>query len=70
MTNSKTSLFSRLATYLRESKEETKKITWPTRKETIRYSLLTIVITIATAALFAGLDALFNLGLTSLLSAF
>lgn len=49
----------RLRNYVRGSMEESKKITWPTRKETVRYSLLVIVITIAVAAFFAGLDYLF-----------
>ena len=51
---------SRLRIYFRDSIEESKKITWPTRKETTRYSILVIVITILVAALFAGLDLLFK----------
>lgn len=52
--------FARLSTYFRESMEESKKITWPTRKETTRYSILVIVITILVAGFFAGADLIFK----------
>lgn len=59
--------FGRLYGYLRASLEEAKKITWPTRKETFRYSLLVIVITLLVAAFFGALDYGFNLALEAIL---
>lgn len=53
-------IFKATAAYFRESIEEARKITWPTRQETIRYSILVIVITILVAALFGGLDYIFT----------
>jgi len=49
--------------YLKESKEEFKKVTWPTKKATINYSLLVIAISIF-LAIFIGLsDFILNSGL-------
>lgn len=42
--------------YLRNAVAELKKVTWPTREMTIRYSVLVIVISLALAAFFAALD--------------
>ncbi|NQV11813.1 preprotein translocase subunit SecE [Candidatus Uhrbacteria bacterium] len=46
--------------YFRGSVEEGRKITWPTRQETFRYSALVIIITIIVAAFFGGLDYVFT----------
>ncbi|MCC7357714.1 preprotein translocase subunit SecE [Candidatus Uhrbacteria bacterium] len=48
--------------YFRSSKAEMEKVSWPTRKETIRYSALVIGLSISVAIFFAGLD----FGLTKL----
>ena len=56
-----------LTTYLRASKAELEKVTWPTKEETVRYSLLVTVVCIATAAFFAGLDFGFGKGLDAVI---
>jgi preprotein translocase SecE subunit len=53
--------------YLRESKEELEKVTWPSRKDTARYSALVIAASVAVGAFFAGLDWALNLGLEQLI---
>lgn len=53
--------------YFKEVLEETRKITWPNRKTTTRYSVLVIVVAGLTALFFAILDALFTGGLEGLL---
>jgi preprotein translocase subunit SecE len=53
--------------YLREAKEEMGKVTWPSKKEVIRYSLVVIIISIFIAAFFGSLDWLLSLGLEQLL---
>ena len=53
--------------YLRESREEMRKVTWPARDETIKYSALVIGISVVVAAFFGGLDWLLNLGLEELI---
>lgn len=46
--------------YFRESKRELFKVSWPTRKQTMRQSALVLVVAVATAAFLGGLDWLFN----------
>lgn len=57
-----------LTRYLRESKEEMKKVTWPSKQEISRYTILVIVLSLIVAAFFGGLDWLLNLGLEQLIS--
>ena len=53
--------------YFKEVLEEARKVTWPNQKTTTRYSVLVIVVCVAVGGFFAILDAVFNLGLGSLL---
>lgn len=53
--------------YLRESKEELQKVTWPSRKDTTRYSVFIIVISLAIAIFFGAFDWALNLGLQALI---
>ncbi|HSH03034.1 MAG TPA: preprotein translocase subunit SecE [Anaerolineae bacterium] len=49
-----------LARYLRETRGELDKVTWPTREESIRLTLIVIAVTIFMAALLAGFDFVFS----------
>lgn len=49
--------------YLNESREELRKVTWPNQKETTKYSVIVIVLCLALATFFGGLDWILNLGL-------
>ena len=40
-----------------------KKVTWPNKQVTTKYSMITIALSLAIAAFFGGLDWLLNLGL-------
>ena len=51
---------SKVITYFREALYELRKVTWPTKKQTINYSIIVIAITIATAIFFAALDYIFT----------
>ncbi len=55
-----TNPISSLITYVRSSKAELEKVNWPSRQETIRYSLLVVAVSVAMAGFFAALD--FGLG--------
>ncbi|MBU0646298.1 preprotein translocase subunit SecE [Patescibacteria group bacterium] len=55
------------ARYLRDAKEELGKVTWPSKQDTIRYSVVVIAISVFVAAFFGGLDWVFNLGLEELI---
>jgi len=45
--------------YLREVRDEMRKVAWPKRDEVIRYSIVVIITVVVYAALVGGLDALF-----------
>ena len=50
----------KIVTFFKEVKMEIKKINWPTKKETIRYTLIVIGISIAVAIYLGGLDFIFT----------
>lgn len=54
---------NKLSTYIKESWEEMKKVTWPTKKETYRYTLLVIGISLSVAMFLWILDQTFDFGL-------
>jgi preprotein translocase subunit SecE len=49
--------------YVNESREELRKVTWPNRQETTKYSVMVIVLCLLLAAFFGGLDWILNKGL-------
>ena len=53
-------LANRLQTYIRESIEEMKKVTWPTKKETTNYTIMVIAISLGMAAFLGILDFIFT----------
>ena len=54
--------------YLLEAYAEMRKVTWPTKQQTINYSLLVFGLSLGLALFFAALDYVFNLGITQLIS--
>lgn len=44
-----------------EAKDEVQKIVWPTREQTIRYTVLVIIVAIATGLALGGLDYILTL---------
>ena len=55
--------------YVRESLEELRKVSWPSRAQTMRYSLLIIAISVAVAIFFGALDWALQLVLEKLVAA-
>ena len=49
------------AQYLREVRDEMRKVAWPKRPEVVRYSIVVVVTVIVYTALVGGLDVLFGL---------
>jgi len=52
--------------FIREVVAELKKVTWPTRDETVKLTVVVIVISILVGAFIGGLDSLFLRGTTLL----
>lgn len=46
----------KLVSFLKEVRLELKKVNWPTRKETIKYTLIVIGASLIVAAFLGGLD--------------
>lgn len=46
--------------YIQESRAELGKVVWPTRNETIRLTVIVLLVSIAIGAYIAGLDAMFT----------
>ncbi|HDY72917.1 MAG TPA: preprotein translocase subunit SecE [bacterium] len=53
-------IFSKIDSFFKEVKIEIKKVNWPTTKETVRYTLTVIGISIVTAIFLGGIDFLFT----------
>jgi len=53
-------IFAKIKTFLKEVLLEMKKVNWPTRQETIRYTLIVIGVSVAVAVLLGGFDFLFT----------
>ena len=46
--------------FLKEARLELKKVTWPSRRETTRYTVAVVVMSLVVAAFLGGLDVLFT----------
>jgi len=53
-------MLNKITTFLKEVRLEMKKVNWPTREETIRYTLIVIGISVAVAIFLGGLDFVFT----------
>ncbi len=53
--------------YVRSSKAELEKVSWPSRQETIRYGVLVIIASVFVAVFFSVLDMGLGLGIDALL---
>jgi preprotein translocase subunit SecE len=51
---------SRISKFLKEVRAELKKVTWPSRNDTIKYTLIVIGASLVVAAFLGGLDFLFT----------
>jgi preprotein translocase subunit SecE len=54
---------NRITRYVKESREELRKVIWPTRREIVQHTLLVIGISLFVAVFLGAADWLFNKGL-------
>lgn len=59
-------MVQQITNYLRGSKDELKKVTWPTREETVNKTILVIIISLAVAVYLGFIDYLLRFGLEKL----
>ena len=50
--------------YIKEAQVEIKKVTWPSRKQSLQYTAIVILVSIGATIILGGLDVLFNYILT------
>jgi preprotein translocase subunit SecE len=59
---------SKIINYFTSAWNEAKKVSWPTKKQTLNYSMLVIALSVGFALFFVALDYVFNFGLEKLIS--
>ena len=55
-----TNIPNKIITFLKEVNLEMKKVNWPTRKQTIKYTLIIISVMVAVAIYLGGLDFIYT----------
>lgn len=58
---------SRLSNYFSETMEEMKHVSWPTKNQTLMFTMLVILISVVVAAYLGLFDYLFSLGLKNII---
>lgn len=53
--------FGKLITFFKEVRMEMKKVNWPTREQTLRYTLIVLGVSVAVAMFLGGMDFIFKL---------
>lgn len=51
---------NKIITFVQEAKEELLKVNWPSKKQTINYTLLVVAVSLAVAGFLGGLDWIFS----------
>jgi len=59
-----------LVRYFRETRAEISKVTWPTREEGMRLTWVVSIVTLVAAIVLFGIDSLFSLIVTLIITAF
>lgn len=57
-------MISKPLQYIKEAQVEIKKATWPSRKQSIQYTIIVVLISIVATLILGGLDMFFNYTLT------
>jgi preprotein translocase subunit SecE len=51
---------NKIFTFIKESREELKKVDWPSRKKTVKYTIIVIQVSLAVALFLGVLDLIFS----------
>jgi preprotein translocase subunit SecE len=58
----------KIINYFKSAWSEAKKVSWPTKKQTINYSLLVIGLSVGFALFYVAIDYIFNLGIEKIIT--
>lgn len=61
--DTKNPMVGKIKNYFVEAVGEMKKVVWPTKQQTINYTVLVIILSVGVAMFFGVLDYLLNIGL-------
>jgi preprotein translocase subunit SecE len=53
-------MFTKLASFIQESRQELAKVNWPSRQDTVRLTLVVILLSLLVAAFLGALDFVFT----------
>lgn len=53
-------MFKKITDFVKEARVELKKVNWPTKQQTINYTLVVIGLSVAVALFLGGLDTIFR----------
>ena len=53
-------VFSKIINFLKEVRLEIRKVNWPSRDETIRYTLIVVAMSVVVAVYLGGVDLIFT----------
>jgi len=51
---------NKLIKFIQEAKEELMKVNWPSKKQTLNYTMLVVAVSLAVAGFLGGLDYMFS----------
>ena len=68
METTRTTVANRILSYFKESRDELKKVVWPSRKQTVNDTMLVIAISLFVAIFLGAVDMALNYGLQRLLT--
>jgi preprotein translocase subunit SecE len=51
---------NKIIKFIQEAKEELMKVNWPSKKQTLNYTMLVVVVSLAVAGFLGGLDYIFS----------
>lgn len=60
-TKSATGVPATIVRFFKEARDELKKVTWPSREATIRYTIIVIIASLAVGGIIGGIDYIFTL---------
>lgn len=52
-------MFNKIMQFFQEAKGELSKVNWPTKKQTMNYTILVVAVSVAVALFLGGLDSFF-----------
>lgn len=53
-------MFSKLTSFIQESRQELTKVNWPSRQDTVRLTLVVVLMSLLVAAFLGALDFIFT----------